>query len=514
VPRRDDGATQASSDHDRQRDVVSAPAIDVPIVPQALLEDLGTLLIDGAQTQAASGATRECVNPANGAVVTHFAEGGSEDIDRAVAAARRAFEGPYRRLRPVERRGILLRLADLVSEHAEQIAILDTLDMGAPISHTRKMVLGGVDRLRWYAGQAQALRGETIPNSLPQDVVSYTLREPVGVVGGITSWNGPINGAIWKIGPALTTGCTVVLKPAEESPLSALLLGRLCMEAGVPEGVVNVVTGGAEAGAALAAHADVDKVAFTGSVETGQKIVRASAGNLKRLSLELGGKSPQIICADADLDRATPVAAMSVFGNAGQICCAGTRLFVERAVFDEVVERVAAVGTALVQGDGMDPATQLGPLASAQQYERVNGYLEVGSQAGARAVIGGAPLAREGYFVPPTIFTGVTDEMRIAREEIFGPVVAALPFDDLDDAVRRANDTRFGLAAGVWTNDLGRAHRIAGRLAAGTVWVNGWGLFDPAVPFGGYKMSGYGRENGTQQLNEYLSTKSVWLTVD
>jgi aldehyde dehydrogenase (NAD+) len=370
--------------------------------------------------------------------------------------------------------------------------------------------------LRYYAGQATAIHGETIENSLPGDYVSFTLKEPVGVVGAIIPWNGPLTATIWKLGPALATGCTVVLKPAEEAPLTPLRLAELCQEAGVPPGVVNVVPGyGETAGAALAAHPDVDKVAFTGSHLTGQKIVAASAGNLKRVSLELGGKSPDIVFADADLEAAVPGAAMAVFANSGQICSAGTRLFVERPVYEEFTARVAAYGKSLKVGDGSDPATQVGPLVSAEQMERVSGYLAIGRQEGARPLSGGERLTdgdmAKGYFVPPTVFADVRDGMRIAQEEIFGPVISAIPFTDIEEVTGRANRTGFGLGSGVWTRDVAKAHRLARAIRAGSVWINCYQAMDPAVPFGGYKMSGYGRESGKQHVEEYLNVKSVWI---
>ena len=474
------------------------------------------LLIDGKWVEAASGKTFASINPATGEVLATVAEGDAEDIDRAVAAARRAFDGPWSKIKPFERQLMLLRLADLVERHFEELSMLDTLDMGAPISRTfgtRQRVLG---MLRYYAGMATALHGETIENSLPGEIFSYTLKEPVGVVGAIIPWNGPLGASVWKIGPALATGCTVILKPAEEAPLTPLRLGELILEAGVPPGVVNIVPGfGETAGAALAAHAGVDKIAFTGSHLTGQKIIAASAGNLKRVSLELGGKSPDIVFADADLENAVPGAGMAVFANSGQICSAGTRLFVERRIYDEFVGRVADFGNGLQVGNGIDPKTQIGPLVSEQQLERVTGYLSVGKQEGARAVSGGDRLTGEayarGYFVPPTVFADVRDDMRIAQDEIFGPVLSAIPFDDINEVIVRANATSFGLGSGVWTRDVSKAHRLAKAIRAGSVWVNCYQAMDPAVPFGGYKMSGYGRESGLQHLEEYLNVKAVWI---
>ncbi|MBN8875752.1 MAG: aldehyde dehydrogenase family protein [Rhodospirillales bacterium] len=477
------------------------------------------MLIDGKWVEAASGKTFETINPSTGEVLARVAEGDAEDVDRAVASARRAFEGPWSRMKPFERQGLLLRLADLVEKHFEELAALDTLDMGAPISRTLGNRLRALGMLRYYAGQALSIHGETIPNSLPGEYQSFTLKEPVGVVGAIIPWNGPLTATIWKIGPALATGCTVVLKPAEEAPLTSLRLAELCQEAGVPAGVVNVVPGyGETAGAALARHRDVDKVAFTGSHLTGQKIVEASAGNLKRVSLELGGKSPDIVFADADLDAAVPGAGMAVFANSGQICSAGTRLFVERRVYDEFTARVAAYGTSLKVGDSRDPETNIGPLVSAEQLERVTGYLAMGRQEGARPLSGGERLTggelSKGFFVPPTVFADVRDDMRIAQEEIFGPVISAIPFDDIEEVIARANRTQYGLGSGVWTRDVSKAHKLARSIRAGSVWINCYQAMDPAVPFGGYKMSGYGRESGKQHVEEYLNVKSVWIRTE
>src|SRR5215468_1375706 len=458
------------------------------------------LLIDGKWVEAASNKTFDSLNPATGEVLAKVAEGDAEDINRAVRAARRAFDGRWGKVKPFERQAMLLKLAELVEQHFEELSTLDTLDMGAPISRTgatRQRVLG---MLRYYAGMATSLHGETIENSLPGEMFSYTLKEPVGVVGAIIPWNGPLGASIWKIGPALT----------------ALRLGELILEAGVPAGVVNIVPGyGETAGAALARHPGVDKVAFTGSHLTGQKIVEASAGNLKRVSLELGGKSPDVVFADADLDAAVPGAGMAVFANSGQICSAGTRLFVEKKIYEEFVGRVAKFGDGLRVGNGIDPETQIGPLVSEQQLDRVTGYLAVGKQEGARALSGGERLTEgalgKGYFVPPTVFADVNDDMKIAREEIFGPVISAIPFNDIDEVISRANTTPFGLGSGVWTRDVSKAHRLAKAIRAGSVWVNCYQAMDPAVPFGGYKMSGYGRESGLQHLEEYLNVKAVWI---
>jgi aldehyde dehydrogenase (NAD+) len=474
------------------------------------------LLIGGQWIEPIGGRYFEAYNPATGELLAQVAEGDAADIDHAVTAARRAFEqGPWPRMTPSERQAILLRLADLLEREREDLALLDTLDMGSPIRHTRGSVGLLVDLLRYYAGMTRSIHGETAQTSIP-DMFACTLKEPVGVVGAITPWNGPLWAAVLKVGPVLATGCTLVLKPAEEASLAPLRLGELALEAGAPPGVINVVTGfGETAGARLAEHPDVDKLAFTGSDETGQKIVRASAGNLKRLTLELGGKSPHVIFADADLDAAAPAAAMAVFANSGQICSAGTRLYVERKIHDDFVQAVARHGRGLRLGDGRDPATDLGPLVSATQRERVEGYLDGARADGAQVISGGDrpsdPALSGGYFVNPTVLAGVSDGMRVAREEVFGPVVAAMAFDNIDEVIARANASRFGLGAGVWTKDNATALRMGRALRAGSVWVNCYNALDPAMPSGGIKASGYGREYGRAHLDDHLNIKSLWM---
>ena len=476
------------------------------------------LLIDGNWVESASGKTFPSINPSTGEEIAQIAEGDSRDIDTAVAAARRAFEGPWGTFTPRDRQNVLLKLADLIEAKAEELRLLDVIDMGTPIGkdNVQGAAIQAADLLRYFAGWATKIHGETVQNSAPGSFFSYTLKEPVGVCASIIPWNGPFPASIGKMAPVLATGCTMVLKPAEEACLSPLRLGELVCEAGFPPGVVNIVTGfGETAGAALTAHPGVDKVAFTGSSFTGQEIVRAAAGNLKRVSLELGGKSPDIIFADADLDAAVPGAGMGVFRNAGQICCAGTRVYVQRPIYDEFVSRVSEFADSLRVGNSLDPETQIGPIVSQAQLDRVTGYLDIGKEEGARATAGGARLVEgdlaKGYFVPPTVFADVKDEMRIANEEIFGPVASVLPFDDIDEVARRANLTQFGLGGGVWTRDVGKAHRLASAINTGVVWVNAYGLFDPSMPFGGSKMSGWGKERSIHALDEYLNIKAVWV---
>jgi phenylacetaldehyde dehydrogenase len=474
------------------------------------------LFINGQWCDAASGKTFETPNPATGETLARVAEGGAEDIDRAVRAARRAFEdGPWGRMTPSERGRIIWRIGDLILQHADELAQLEALDNGKPFAVAQAAdVPLAADMFHYMAGWATKIEGNTINISVPYmpgaSFHSYTLREPLGVIGQIIPWNFPLLMAAWKLGPALAAGNCVVLKPAEQTPLTALRLAGLIAEAGLPDGVVNVVHGfGETAGAALAAHNDVDKVAFTGSTEVGKLIVAASgASNLKKLTLELGGKSPNIVFDDAG-PAAIEGAANAIFFNHGQCCVAGSRLYVQRGRFEEVVDGVAQIAKSIKMGPGMEPGTQMGPLVSEEQFRRVTGFLESGRAEGATALAGGGRFGDRGYFVEPTVLTNTRPEMQVVREEIFGPVLVAAPFADLDEIAAVANDSEYGLGAGIWTRDISKAHALAKKLRAGTVWINCYNVFDAALPFGGYKQSGWGREMGHEALHAYTEVKAV-----
>jgi phenylacetaldehyde dehydrogenase len=474
------------------------------------------MLINGKWVDSVSGKTFPTYDPSTGKEMARIAEGDAADINLAVTAARNAFEkGPWRKMTASERGRLIWKLGDLLEKYTEEFAQLESLDNGKPVGVARAAdVPLAVDLFRYMAGWATKIEGNTIPLNVPYTpgakYLAYTLREPVGVVGQIIPWNFPLLMAAWKLGPALAAGCTVVLKPAEQTPLSAIRLGELFMEAGFPEGVVNVVPGyGETAGAALAAHNDVDKVAFTGSTEVGKIILKAAAGNLKKVSLELGGKSPNVVFKDADLKTAVPGAASAIFFNHGQCCCAGSRLYVEKDVFDDVVQGVAEQAKKIKLGPGMDPGTQMGPLVSDEQLARVTSYIQSGLSEGAKAVTGGKRHGDQGYFVEPTVLVNTNENMKCVKEEIFGPVVAAIPFERTEEMVERANNNPYGLAAAVWTKDISKAHQIAHELRAGTVWINCYNIFDAAMPFGGYKESGWGREMGHDALELYTETKAV-----
>jgi len=474
----------------------------------------GKLLIDGEWVEARSGETLEAINPATEEVLTTIAAGGPEDVDLAVRAARRAFEeGPWSKMHPSERGKLLYKLAQLVADHAEELATIDTMDMGKPLSETLRWDLPAVvDCLEYYAGWADKIHGETIPVKGP--IFNYTLREPVGVVGQIIPWNFPLVMAAWKLAPALACGCTCILKPSEESSLSALRLGELCQEVGFPPGVVHIVTGlGPTAGAALVEHPGVDKIAFTGHYLTGQLIMERAAKTMKRVSLELGSKSPNLIFADADLEQAIRIASRGSFFNQGEVCSACTRVLVEDRGYEKVVEGMVKEAKSIKVGDPLDMETRMGAIVSREQFNKVLEYIDVGKQEGANLAFGGNRLGERGFFVSPTVFADVSNEMRIAQEEIFGPVVTVIPFSDLEEAIREANNTIYGLAAGVWTRDVAKAHNVAKRLRAGTIWINTYGPTDSRSSWGGFKFSGYGRELGHFALDLYTEVKSVWVSL-
>lgn len=474
------------------------------------------LLIDGQWVDAESGKTFTSPNPATGEVLAEVAEADKADIDKAVMAARRAFEGKWSKLSARERGRLLYKLSQLVEQKAKDLASLETADNGKPIRESIYVDLPQVvENLEYFAGWATKIEGETIP--VPGRMFNYTLREPVGVCGQIIPWNFPLLMAAWKLAPALAAGNTVVLKPAEQTPVTAMELGQLIQEAGFPDGVVNIVPGfGETAGAALASHPGIDKVAFTGSTEVGKLVARAAAENLTKVSLELGGKAPNVVFADADLDQAINGAMMGIFYNQGQVCCAGSRLFVEESIKDEFLAKLKDRAQQIAVGDPMDKATQMGPQVSEEQLNRIKSYVDIARGEGATVFSGGEPprldgALQNGYFFQPTIFSEVENQMRVAQEEIFGPVVSVIKFDSEEDLIKQANNTIYGLSAGIWTRDITRAHRFAKEVRAGVVWINTFNMFNAASPFGGYKQSGYGREMGKHALELYTQVKSVWV---
>ncbi|WOC11602.1 aldehyde dehydrogenase family protein [Gordonia sp. MP11Mi] len=485
----------------------------LPAVAEFVSKDR-KMLIGGQWVDAASGRTFATHDPATGQVITNVAHGEAADIDRAVAAARAAYEGPWSRMKPNERERLIWRVGDILSERADVFGQLEALDNGKSVAiATGVDVNWSADVWRYNAGLATKIKGSAITPSMPfapaTQFHAYTRRESLGVCGQIIPWNFPILMATWKLAPALAAGNTVVLKPAEQTPLSALMLGEVFEEAGFPPGVVNIVPGFGDAGAALSAHMDVDKVAFTGSTEVGKKIVQAATGNLKKVTLELGGKSPNIVYNDADIEAAVAGSVAAWMFNHGQCCVAGTRMYVQRDIFDDFTQAVADAAAQSKIGPGLDPTTELGPLVSQEQFDRVNSYIQQGLADGATALTGGKRWGDQGYFIEPTVFVDVKPEFSIVEEEIFGPVVAALPFDDEDDVIRAANNSIYGLAAGIWTKDLSKAHRTAAAVQAGSVWVNQYNGFDTALPFGGFKQSGWGRELGDSAIDHYTQNKSV-----
>jgi len=480
-----------------------------------LSREVHHLIIDGQRVPSASGQTLTTVNPSTGEVLALLSAGDKADIDRAVIAARKAFTGKWSTWSAYDRQALLTRIGQVLDERFEELIHIEAMDMGAPVARLRNTKSSLMKMLSFFGSQAGNISGETLMNGIPGNVTTMTLKAPVGVIGGIIPWNGPLNSQFWIIGAVLASGCTAVLKPSEDASLSVLRVAEILLEAGVPAGVINVVTGlGRDAGHALAAHPDVDRIAFTGSTETGRRIIEASTVNIKKLQLELGGKSADIICSDADLDKAVPGAAMGVFANSGQICFAGTRVLVQRSVVDEFTERLLAFMDTLQVGHSLDAAATLGPVISKPQLDKVLSYIDVGRDDGAELLQGGERLGGEyenGYFVQPSVFGGVTNQMRIAREEIFGPVLSILPFDDVDEAIAIANDSDYGLGGAVWSQNLSTALRAVHGVHTGTMWVNCYGYIDPLVGFSGTKRSGYGAKGSAAHMDTYLYTKSVYV---
>ncbi|MCO4850525.1 aldehyde dehydrogenase DhaS [Bacillus vallismortis] len=482
---------------------------------ETFLQGTKKLYIDGKFVPSDSGATFDTPNPATGETLMTLYKAQAGDVDKAVKAARKAFDqGEWRTMSSASRSRLMYKLADLMEEHKTELAQLETLDNGKPINETTNGDIPlAIEHMRYYAGWCTKITGQTIPVS--GAYFNYTRHDPVGVVGQIIPWNFPLLMAMWKMGAALATGCTIVLKPAEQTPLSALYLAELIDEAGFPDGVINIIPGfGEDAGEALTNHEAVDKIAFTGSTEIGKKIMSTAAKSIKRVTLELGGKSPNILLPDANLKKAIPGALNGVMFNQGQVCCAGSRVFIHKDQYDQVVDEMVSYAESLRQGAGLYKDTQIGPLVSKEQHERVLSYIQKGKDEGAKAVTGGSCPFEEGYFVAPTVFANVDDEMTIAKEEIFGPVLTAIPYDTVDEVIKRANHSEYGLAAGLWTENVKHAHYIADRLQAGTVWVNCYNVFDAASPFGGYKQSGLGREMGSYALDNYTEVKSVWINLE
>ncbi len=472
------------------------------------------LLIDGQQVEPLSGRYFDVLNPATGEIIAVVAEADAADIDRAVISARKAFEGPWGRMRAADRGLILQRFAQLLEDNAEELIALESLDAGKPLSAVKRQDLpAAIDTLRYYAGWADKITGQVIPAR--PDALTYTVREPIGVVGAIVPWNFPLMIGMWKIAPALACGCTVVLKPAEITPLSALRIGELALDAGLPPGALNIVPGyGKTAGRAIVDHPDIDKVTFTGSPTVGREILAGAAGNLKRVTLELGGKSANVIFGDADLDAATKAAASGIFFNSGQVCSAGSRVLVHDSVYDEVIERLTTRARSIKLGNPREAGVTMGPIVSEAQMKRVLEYIDIGTKEGARLATGGERIGDRGYFVAPTVFANVDHEMRISQEEIFGPVVSVVRFSDEADAIRKTNGTKYSLAAGVWSKDIGRVQRFAREVKAGTVWINTYGYTDVRLPWGGSRDSGFGREHGDAALENFTEPKAVWMNLN